>query len=605
MPFFKEIIDNSDNNKLVDFLNDVLREYPSGNLDIATAFFNIRAYEMVKDNLGGLNRFRLLLGKAPEIKSDRTLGEELTKIIREEIEGFELSRDKESTVRSLISFLEKGNVEIRLYDKEFLHGKAYIFDNLVVIGSSNFTSSGLTYNTELDSVHLEESKALYVRERWFEKFWAEAKDFKANLITTLENSRYGTKEYSPYEVYIKSLYELQKEDLGAELDKDEQTGRPKTKVNLTEFQDDAIKRVITRLDKYGSILVADSVGLGKTWIAKKILEEKGYYERGLVLVICPAQLREMWRSECKLIDLPENIMSQEELATEDFLKKAERAVGGKNRLKDVNLIVVDESHNFRNPLSNRWENFFTLVHDNISKFGNSAKILFLTATPINNTIWDLYWQIMLLVSMNRRAFMKMGISDLFQIFKSAEAKGDLSYLNDLLNEISIRRTRDYIQKNYPEAYIKRQESDGTEIRQKIKFPVRELQNIDYKLKDTYKGMYKEISDAISEKLTMAYYRILKYKKQEELSPAEELALGRMIALEGIFKTILLKRLESSVEAFRKSVSNHIKFLRNLKLNLDQGKLLTKKSFYKYVFVNGGLKMYRQPFKKGGLKTYHS
>lgn len=578
----KEIIDNSADNKLVDFLNEALTEYPESNFDIATAFFNIQAYEMVKDNIGGVKRFRLLLGRAPEIKRDHTLGEELLRLVREEIEGFELSPDKETTVRALMHFLAKDNVEVRIYDKEFLHGKAYILDNLVVIGSSNFTSSGLTYNTELNAVHLEESKALYVRERWFEKFWAEAKDFKSQFIEILEQSRYGTREYSPYEVYIKALYELQKDDLKVEEEKDELTGRPKTKVNLTEFQSDAISRIMTRLDKYGSILVADSVGLGKTWIAKKILEEIGYYKRRRILIICPAQLREMWRKECKGVDLPENIMSQEELATEDFLKKAEKAVGGKGRLRDVDLIVVDESHNFRNPLSNRWENFFTLVHDNISKDGNKSNILFLTATPINNTIWDLYWQIMLLVSMDRRAFMKIGTSDLFKLFKDTEAKGDPSYLNDLLNEISIRRTRDYIQKNYPDAYIMTETPDGILKEEKVKFPIRILENIDYKLRDTYKGMYKEISDAITNQLTMAYYRILEYKKQEKLSIAEELVLGRMIALEGIFKTILLKRLESSVESFRKSISNHIKFLNNLKKYLNEGRLLTKKSFYKYV-----------------------
>jgi len=275
-------------------------------------------------------------------------------------------------------------------------------------------------------------------------------------------------------------------------------------------------------------------------------------------------------------------MSQEELATVDFLKKAEKAVGGKGRLRDVDLIVVDESHNFRNPLSNRWENFFTLVHDNISKDGNKSNILFLTATPINNTIWDLYWQIMLLVSMDRRAFIKIGTSDLFKLFKDTEAKGDPSYLNDLLNEISIRRTRDYIQKNYPDAYIMTETPDGILKEEKVKFPTRILENIDYKLEDTYKGMYREIADAISNKLTMAYYRILEYKKQEKRSIEEEMALGRMIALEGIFKTILLKRLESSVEAFRKSISNQIKFLNNLKKYLIEGKLLTKKSFYKYI-----------------------
>ncbi len=78
----REIIDNSANNKLVDFLNEALIEYPQSNFDIATAFFNVKAYEMVKDNIGGVKRFRLLLGRAPEIKSKHTLGEELLRLVR-------------------------------------------------------------------------------------------------------------------------------------------------------------------------------------------------------------------------------------------------------------------------------------------------------------------------------------------------------------------------------------------------------------------------------------------------------------------------------------------------------------------------------------------
>ncbi|MFQ6032591.1 MAG: phospholipase D-like domain-containing protein, partial [Candidatus Zixiibacteriota bacterium] len=512
----KEIIDNSEGNKLVTFLNNMLGEYPQTNLDIATAFFNVQAYAMVKDNLNGVKRFRLLLGKAPEIKSQRTLGDELLSRLKEEVEGFELSKEKESTVKDLIDFLKQDNVEIKLYDKEFLHGKAYIFDNLVVIGSSNFTASGLTHNTELNAVSLEESKAIYTREKWFEKFWAESNDFKRELIQLLEDSRFGSTEYQPYQIYMKALYELQKEELKAEEKKDEKTGRPPTKVNLAEFQDDAVERIMSRLEKYGAILVADSVGLGKTWIAKKILEEIGYYERRCILVICPAQLRSMWKTEMKKINISENVMSQEELASEDFLQKAKRAVGGK--LSDVDLIVVDESHNFRNPMSNRWENLFTLVHDNIAQKGNTPYMMFLTATPINNTIWDLYWQIMLLVSTDRRAFMKENIPDLFQFFKDVDKRGDPSLLNDLLNEISIRRTRDYIKANYPDAYILKEYPNGEKKEEKIIFPERELENISYELDKTYKGMYEWISDIITEKLTMAYYRLLKYKKEEKRTP---------------------------------------------------------------------------------------
>ena len=576
MALHKEIIDNSDGNKLVSFLNDALKENGKGNFDIATAFFNIGAFAMIKDNLDHSVKFRLLLGKTPEIKNDSTLGDVLLEEIKKEVEGFDLTKESDTTVTLFIDFLKRDNVEVRLFEN-FLHGKAYIFDDRIVIGSSNFTSAGLTRYGELNTWR-QESEATYTRKEWFEKFWTESIDFKTQLIDLLENSRFGSKEYSPYEIYIKTLYEMQKEDIKEEQKEERPKGLPETKVNLAQFQEDAIARIWTRMKKYGGCIVADSVGLGKTWIAKKILEQIGYYERKNILVICPAQLREMWKSELKKIDTKENILSQEDLASENYLEKAKKTLGG--RLDNVELVVVDESHNFRNPLSNRWENFFSLVADNISMSGKKPHLLFLTATPINNTPWDLYWQIMLLVLMDRSAFVKENIPDLFNFFK--QAKDDPSMLNDLLNEISIRRTRDYIVENYPEAYIIRDLPNGETEEQKVTFPKRVLENVNYQLDKAYRGMYKDISDTITEKLTMAYYRILEYRKESLKTEEERLALGRMIAIGGIFRTILLKRLESSVDSFRKSISNHMRFLEKLKDYLRSGKLLTKESYLKYM-----------------------
>lgn len=572
----KEIIDNSEGNKLVSFLNIALKENPKTKFDVATAFFNIEAFAMIKDNLDGIEKFRLLLGKTPEIQNDRTLGDVLIQEIKKEVESFDLTKEADQTVKLFIEFLKRGNVEVKLFEK-FLHGKAYILDDRIVIGSSNFTAAGLTRYGELNTWK-QESQAVYTRKEWFEKFWGESVDFKSELIRLLEESRFGSKPYTPYEVYIKTLYELQKDDIKEEQKEDKPRGLPETKVNLAQFQEDAIARIWTRMKKYGGCIVADSVGLGKTWIAKKILEKTGYYERKNILIVCPAQLREMWRKELKKIDVKENILSQEDLASENYLDKAKKTLGG--RLDNVELIVVDESHNFRNPLSNRWENFFTLVNDHMVKSGNRPNMLFLTATPINNTPWDLYWQIMLLVLMDRSTFVKENIPDLFQFFK--RAKDNPSLLNDLLNEISIRRTRDYIVENYPDAFIVVELPNGETREQKIIFPDRVLENINYQLDKAYKGMYKEISDTITEKLTMAYYRILEYRKEGLKTEEERLAFGRMIAIGGIFRTILLKRLESSVDAFRKSVFNHIRFLEKLKTYLKSGKLLTKESYVKYL-----------------------
>ena len=334
--------------------------------------------------------------------------------------------------------------------------------------------------------------------------------------------------------FIKTLYELQKDDFKSEYDKEvARDDYIKTRVNLAEFQEDAVRRVFSRLRKYGAVLVADSVGLGKTWIAKKVIEEFGFYKRKNFLLICPAQIREMWTNEIKDLRLSENILTQESLALEDYKGKALKTCGG--NFNDISLVVIDESHNFRNPLSNRWDNLFNLLEIINQKNGNKPYILFLTATPINNTLWDLYWQIMLLVHSNQRTFLKQGIANLFEYFKEIEKKEDPRLLNDLLNDISIRRTRNFIQENYPQAEV-----NG----KKIIFPDRILENVEYQLDQAYQGMYKEIADIISSKLTMAYYRILEYKKVEKLSAEEDMALGRMIALEGIFKTILLKRLES-------------------------------------------------------------
>jgi len=153
MPIPKEIIDNSEGNKLVSFLNNVLKETPKTNLDIATAFFNIQAFAMIKDNLNGVKRFRLLLGKTPEIQNDKTLGDVLLQEMRKEIEGFDLTKEQDKTIKLFIEFLKRKDVEIRLFEK-FLHGKSYIFDDRIVIGSSNFTAAGMTRYGELNPWHL-------------------------------------------------------------------------------------------------------------------------------------------------------------------------------------------------------------------------------------------------------------------------------------------------------------------------------------------------------------------------------------------------------------------------------------------------------------------
>jgi len=554
-----------DNNKLKLFeeLNNILKEQQS--LDIASAYF--------KNSLSGIEKFRLLIGTSPQIgesEPDYFEPEELyKKKIREDLENELFKKENKEAVVTLIELLKNPNWEVRLYNNGFLHGKTYIFDKLAIVGSSNFTYSGFTSNTELNAV-LDEAHARYIREEWFDKFWNESRDFKEELNTILNESKFGTKEYLPYHIFIKSLYELQKDDILFKYETPEFL--PESEVDLANFQEDAVKRIYSRIRTYNGVIIADSVGLGKTWIAKKIIEDFGFYRRRRFIIICPASVDQpLWRPALIDIGVSENIIHHEELGREDIdFNVLEQKLHFK--LEDIALIVIDESHNFRNPFSNRYENLFTLI-EKASKH-QKPKILLLTATPMNNTHWDLYFQLMLLAQNDKRIFFKENIFDIEKQFKKAD-RGDISQIADILQVISIRRTRQYIKNNYPDARYKNEHGEWV----KIKFPERKLYEIDYSLDETYQGLYFKIAEKIEKGLKLAYYRLEEYRITGK---RDEMLLGRMKALGGILQTLLLKRLESSVEAFRKSIQTQIDFLLVFKEIFKQGKVLRKKFYNKYL-----------------------
>lgn len=571
----KSIIDN-DKIKLFTELKNILNDQPKV-IDIATGYFNVGGFELIAQEITKTKKFRLLLGHAPaaddKLKPDIFEPTAFYKSnLKEDLEDEEFTLNKSKTVKNLITFLQRTKSEVRLLDKPFLHGKAYIFENLAIIGSSNFTYSGLAGNTELNAV-LIDPLPIYLKKEWFNKFWEQAKDFKQELIEILKNSKLGTKEYTPYEVYIKALYELQRQDIESSTP-DINNQFPDSVIDLASFQQDAVNRVYSSLKSYNGVLVADSVGLGKTWIAKKVIEDFGFYRRRKFLVVCPAQLHRMWQAELKDVGVSENIIHQEYFGGEnlnfDELEKKHQI-----KLKDIALIVIDESHNFRNPISNRYENLFSLI-EKVRSYGKTPKLILLTATPMNNTIYDLYYQLMLIGQNNERMFIKQGIFALKKEFDKAFSQSTNS-INDVLQSISIRRTRQYIQENYQEAKFKTETGEY----KKISFPKRSLEEIHYSLDNAYDGLYAQISKKIEADLKLAYYKLQEYKKTEK---KDLVGISRGRALAGIFQTVLLKRLESSVAAFRKSITSHQKFLSEFKKVVSDGKILRKKFFEKYLTI---------------------
>ncbi len=193
---------------------------------------------------------------------------------------------------------------------------------------------------------------------WYERQWAEARDFKDELLDLLNESKYGQKEYTPYQIYMKAIYEYFREDL----DPQEESAQVRSAVELSEFQEDAVKKARKILLRYDGVMVADSVGLGKTWIGKKLLEDYAYHLRYKALVICPAALQKMWNEELLSAGIAARIVTQEILGREEY---------DVHDVMDADVVLVDESHNFRNRNAQRYDNLERILAGNRRRGGIS------------------------------------------------------------------------------------------------------------------------------------------------------------------------------------------------------------------------------------------
>jgi len=613
------VIDNQ-THKLVSVLREVLKAHAGRSLDVATAYFTVTGFELLRKPIDALGSFRLLLGAEP--KGGQQIGlvpkENVVKgLIGEDLEALPFEEKTLRLIEDMIAWLRREDVHVRLYTRSFLHAKCWLFyadeprepvlcdrfrPLLAIVGSSNFTRAGLASNRELNLTHkllldADEAddpeaaeavawlsdepyrrvdtddvksrqllkseigaRAILDLEAWYERQWQEARDFKEELIDLLDASKFGEKEYTPYQVYVKALFSYLRDDL-------DDGALPETSgsaVELSEFQEDAVRKARKILDRHHGVMVADSVGLGKTWIGKKLLEDYAYHLRQKAVVICPASLRENWRRELASAAIAGSVLSQEELGREEFDLAA---------WSDADVVLIDESHNFRNPNAQRYGALERLLsrHGGRGGAGRRKKVILLTATPINNDVLDLYHQFSLITMGDKSHFLSCGIGDLYKYFLRARRSvrhGGTVALFNLLEEVVIRRTRSHIRKAYPEARI---------LGRQIHFPRRKLHTIRYDLESTYAKIYDRIVAGI-ESLEMAPYNLERYKKKG--AARDEFELGREQALTGIFKSRYLKRFESSIEAFRISVRRALEFLKTFETYILDGKILKSVDFRK-------------------------
>ncbi len=583
-----------DNHKIV--LKDVLlKTIPNvESADFALGYFFISGFNVIIEPVKKLKKLRLLISNTTNrptadaliegFKTLRAIKKELynqenpNQTIKEILENdadenvtkslelMEQTSDDHNVVTQLIEMMKNKKIEVRIYSKEKLHAKAYLFEHTKefrdasdikgtgIVGSSNLSLAGIQHSSELNlrTSHPADYGAL---KEWFEKLWEEGLEYTENFKIILEKSWAG-KTYSPRELFLKATY-LEYKDKLEEYDRIDPI-EEKTFPPLFTFQKDAVTQAITMFDLYGGVIIGDVVGLGKTYVGTALLK---YFqlERMRPLIICPPPLEAMWEKFCEDYEVDAKILSRGKLSQEnyDLLKDY--------RYKSRDLVLIDESHHFRHNDSRQYENLQQFMQ------AKNAKAILLTATPYSNNAMDIKNQIMLFHQSSKTLIPPANETDLDRYFNDVENKKEGVDLTDLLRNIMIRRTRRYVLNQWGK--IDEKGRPYLEVNDEKKyFPKRIMQTERYDINKVYQRKYRKIVSFLDkEYLTFARYSLGIYLKNEYQNVELYRDLG--IAgekLVGLIRTLLLKRMESSIHAFKISIKNYINGHKIFLKLLDEG-----------------------------------
>ncbi len=602
--FKSRIRDNHARGTVANFLTQEIETGSS--LSIISAYFTIYAFDALKETLNGIQKLQFLFGEPDFIRSldPNATDKKAFKIVDE---GLELNQQlQQKPIAKACAEWIKQKVEIRsTRESNLLHGKMYHINTnsgqKATIGSSNFTMHGLGLSPHGNNIELnlvvDGANDCRDLKAWFDEIWNDQKsvrDVKAEVLAEL--ARLGT-DYAPELIYFKTLYELFRDEIESRKNNARQledTHLYDTEIwqTLYDFQKEGVKSVIARLLRHNGCILADSVGLGKTYTALAVIK---FFElrNERALVLCPKKLNENWARYPAYNSQETNPFLDDKfgytLLSHTDLSRYTGESGNIN-LENLNwgnfdLVVIDESHNFRNdtkPTRDKAGNFirhsrYTRLLEEVIKEGTQTKVLMLSATPVNTSLIDLRNQIYLMTEKREDVFREsLGISNIGSMlrqaqkeFKKWEEDGSKNGKKDkvkllealgpdffqLLGGLSIARSRRHIKNFYAEEMSRIGEFPTPQKPENCHPPTDLTGNLSYKnladqISEFALSIYRPSSYVISE---TAKERLAEEKKKFHFNQED-----RERFLIGMMQTNFLKRLESSAHSLTQTLERTVR-----------------------------------------------
>ncbi len=549
-------------------------------LDIIVGYFYLSGLYQLHEELEKVDRIRVIVGMQVGrdvfdlVERARSLNESKEEYLEKVVEElssaeFQDSLEKENAIRKFLEWIKSGKLQIKYYPHSPLHAKLYIFKSRsgidlgrVITGSSNFTASGLKDNLEFNVELKNYADVKFAIER-FEELWEKCVDISEDVVKTVEKRTWLNDELTPYELYLKFLYEFFSDQV--ELDEDEELQLPEGFKKL-RYQVEAVIDAEKKLKIHGGVFLSDVVGLGKTYVAAMLASKL----RKKTLVFTPPHLKDYWEEVLRHFLVSARVESVGKLPSLD-----------PRDFKDYKLVIVDEAHRFRNEK--------TLSYEKLHAICRGKRVVLVTATPYNNRPSDVRAQ--LLLFQDKRNPTIPGIYDIEGFFKKLE---------DKIKEVD--------RKENPEKYKRLLKSVGEEIRKKIFIHVmvrrtrKEVMNfykddlkkqgvtfpqvnqpvkVYYQLDERLDALFNETIKTIKN-LTYARYKPALYLKDFSGENIEFLSQRN---LAGLMKVLLLKRLESSFYSFVNSLERFLESHRQVLEEFERsGKVYMSKKIDVYELI---------------------